>query len=88
MSVSPRVLQHCEELTQQYNRNESSVWVADSRPLPPQTMSSHVGKAVEDRMRAIFGVLLNLTKVKGASMFPWRWTPACLLSVACFLRFP
>nr|XP_003466131.1 wings apart-like protein homolog isoform X1 [Cavia porcellus]XP_013004080.1 wings apart-like protein homolog isoform X1 [Cavia porcellus]XP_013004081.1 wings apart-like protein homolog isoform X1 [Cavia porcellus] len=58
---SAKALQHCEELIQQYNRAESSICVADSRPLPPQTVSSHVGKAVEDCMRAIIGVLLNLT---------------------------
>ncbi|KAL0616059.1 Wings apart-like protein-like protein [Plecturocebus cupreus] len=54
-------LQHCEELIQQYNRAEDSICLADSKPLPHQNVTNHVGKAVEDCMRAIIGVLLNLT---------------------------
>uniref|UniRef100_A0A2K5L8I4 Wings apart-like protein homolog n=1 Tax=Cercocebus atys TaxID=9531 RepID=A0A2K5L8I4_CERAT len=50
---SAKALQHCEELIQQYNR-----------PLPHQNVTNHVGKAVEDCMRAIIGVLLNLTNDK------------------------
>ncbi|XP_070425874.1 wings apart-like protein homolog isoform X4 [Equus przewalskii] len=58
---SAKALQHCEELIQQYNRAENSVCVPDSKPLPHQNVTNHVGKAVEDCMRAIIGVLLNLT---------------------------
>nr|XP_040127763.1 wings apart-like protein homolog isoform X3 [Ictidomys tridecemlineatus] len=58
---SAKALQHCEELIQQYNRAENSICVADSKPLPHQNVTNHVGKAVEDCMRAIIGVLLNLT---------------------------
>ncbi|EHA98918.1 Wings apart-like protein-like protein [Heterocephalus glaber] len=58
---SAKALQHCEELIQKYNRAENSICMADSKPLPPQNVTSHVGKAVEDCMRAIIGVLLNLT---------------------------
>ncbi|XP_028734153.1 wings apart-like protein homolog isoform X3 [Peromyscus leucopus] len=58
---SAKALQHCEELIQQYNRAENSICIADSRPLPYQNVTNHVGKAVEDCMRAIIGVLLNLT---------------------------
>uniref|UniRef100_A0A5F9C2H2 Wings apart-like protein homolog n=1 Tax=Oryctolagus cuniculus TaxID=9986 RepID=A0A5F9C2H2_RABIT len=58
---SAKALQHCEELIQQYNRAENSICIADSKPLPHQNVTNHVGKAVEDCMRAIIGVLLNLT---------------------------
>ncbi|XP_040603625.1 wings apart-like protein homolog isoform X4 [Mesocricetus auratus] len=58
---SAKALQHCEELIEQYNRAENSMCIADSKPQPYQSVTSHVGKAVEDCMRAIIGVLLNLT---------------------------
>ncbi|XP_017364011.1 wings apart-like protein homolog isoform X5 [Cebus imitator] len=59
---SAKALQHCEELIQQYNRAEDSICLADSnKPLLHQNVTNHVGKAVEDCMRAIIGVLLNLT---------------------------
>uniref|UniRef100_A0A8C5JW38 Wings apart-like protein homolog n=1 Tax=Jaculus jaculus TaxID=51337 RepID=A0A8C5JW38_JACJA len=58
---SAKALQHCEELIQQYNRAENSICIADNKPLPYQNVTNHVGKAVEDCMRAIIGVLLNLT---------------------------
>ncbi|XP_012887543.1 PREDICTED: wings apart-like protein homolog isoform X3 [Dipodomys ordii] len=58
---SAKALQHCEELIQQYNRAENSICMADSKLLPHQNVTNHVGKAVEDCMRAIIGVLLNLT---------------------------
>ncbi|NXK02875.1 WAPL protein, partial [Herpetotheres cachinnans] len=58
---SAKALQHCEELIQRYNRAEDSICLADNKPLPHQNVANHVGKAVEDCMRAIIGVLLNLT---------------------------
>ncbi|XP_027702123.1 wings apart-like protein homolog isoform X3 [Vombatus ursinus] len=58
---SAKALQHCEELIQQYNRAENSICLPDSTPLPHQNVTNHVGKAVQDCMRAIIGVLLNLT---------------------------
>ncbi|XP_037660145.1 wings apart-like protein homolog isoform X1 [Choloepus didactylus] len=58
---SAKALQHCEEFIQQYNRAENSICLPDSKPLPHQDVTNHVGKAVEDCMRAIIGVLLNLT---------------------------
>nr|XP_056705415.1 wings apart-like protein homolog [Euleptes europaea] len=58
---SAKALQHCEELIQRYNRAEDSICLPDSKPLPHQNVTNHVGKAVEDCMRAIIGVLLNLT---------------------------
>ncbi|XP_074088661.1 wings apart-like protein homolog isoform X3 [Macrotis lagotis] len=58
---SAKALQHCEELIQRYNRAENSICLPDSKPLPLQNVTNHVGKAVQDCMRAIIGVLLNLT---------------------------
>lgn len=58
---SSKALQHCEELIQRYNRAEDTICLPDSKPLPYQNVTNHVGKAVEDCMRAIIGVLLNLT---------------------------
>lgn len=65
-ALSPfRALQHCEELIQQYNRAEDSICLPDNKSLPHQNVTNHVGKAVEDCMRAIIGVLLNLTNDNG-----------------------
>ncbi|XP_025060025.1 wings apart-like protein homolog [Alligator sinensis] len=58
---SAKALQHCEELIQRYNRAEDSICLPDNKPLPHLNVTNHVGKAVEDCMRAIIGVLLNLT---------------------------
>ncbi|NXY46157.1 WAPL protein, partial [Ceuthmochares aereus] len=58
---SAKALQHCEELIQRYNRAEDSICLPDNKPVPHQNVTNHVGKAVEDCMRAIIGVLLNLT---------------------------
>ncbi|XP_043535182.1 wings apart-like protein homolog isoform X2 [Chiloscyllium plagiosum] len=58
---SARALRHCEQLITQYNREENKVCMTNSNSLPQYSASSHIGKAVEDCMRAIFGVLLNLT---------------------------
>lgn len=46
-----RVLRRCEEMIQRYSRERSA--------------DGAVGKAVEDCMRAIIGVLLNLTHDNG-----------------------
>ncbi|KAM8924851.1 wings apart-like protein homolog isoform 2-T2 [Pelodytes ibericus] len=58
---SAKALRHCEEFIQRFNRAEDSICIPYSKPLPHHSASSHVGKAVEDCMRAIIGVLLNLT---------------------------
>ncbi|XP_051897361.1 wings apart-like protein homolog [Pristis pectinata] len=58
---SARALRHCEQLITRYNREDSKICLANSNSLPEYSASSHIGKAVEDCMRAIFGVLLNLT---------------------------
>ncbi|KAI7804855.1 putative wings apart-like protein-like protein, partial [Triplophysa rosa] len=54
---SARALHHCEQMIQLYSRGVSS----SSGSALPQSSHSNVGKAVEDCMRAVIGVLLNLT---------------------------
>ncbi|KAG8435043.1 hypothetical protein GDO86_013130 [Hymenochirus boettgeri] len=61
IASSAKALQHCEELIQRYNRAEDSICIPSNKPLPYHNVTSHVGKAVEDCMRAVIGVLLNLT---------------------------
>lgn len=58
---SARALRHCEDMIQRYSRalNNSSLSSADA--ALPHCSFSNVGKAVEDCMRAVIGVLLNLT---------------------------
>ncbi|KAL4640144.1 hypothetical protein GN956_G12172 [Arapaima gigas] len=53
-------LQHCEEMIQRYSREVNSSLSSAGTALPHCSFSN-VGKAVEDCMRAIIGVLLNLT---------------------------
>lgn len=59
--ASAKALRHCEEFIQRYNRAEESICIPYNKPLVHHSAGSHVGKAVEDCMRAIIGVLLNLT---------------------------
>ncbi len=58
-----RALQHCEQMIQRYSREVSS-----SSSALPQSSHSNVGKAVEDCMRAVIGVLLNLTHDNGETL--------------------
>ncbi|KAJ8264445.1 hypothetical protein GJAV_G00149250 [Gymnothorax javanicus] len=53
-------LRHCEEMIQRYSREVNSARSSSGAALP-HCSHSNVGKAVEDCMRAIIGVLLNLT---------------------------
>ncbi|XP_051501724.1 wings apart-like protein homolog [Myxocyprinus asiaticus] len=53
---SARALHYCEQMIQRYSREVSS-----SSSALPQCSHINVGKAVEDCMRAVIGVLLNLT---------------------------
>ncbi|XP_067092511.1 wings apart-like protein homolog [Osmerus mordax] len=57
---STRGLQYCEEMIQRYSR-EVNVSLSSSGTALPHCSFSNVGKAVEDCMRAVIGVLLNLT---------------------------
>ncbi|XP_052466761.1 wings apart-like protein homolog [Carassius gibelio] len=57
---SAKALWHCEEMIQRYSREVNRGLCSSGMPLP-YCSNSNVGKAVEDCMRAIIGVLLNLT---------------------------
>ncbi|KAG5855371.1 hypothetical protein ANANG_G00048380 [Anguilla anguilla] len=57
---SAKGLGHCEEMIQRYSREVNSSRSSSGAALPHCSFSN-VGKAVEDCMRAIIGVLLNLT---------------------------
>lgn len=56
-----RALHHCKQMIQRYSRGITS----SSGSALPQSSHSNVGKAVEDCMRAVIGVLLNLTHDNG-----------------------
>uniref|UniRef100_A0A4W4FB76 WAPL domain-containing protein n=1 Tax=Electrophorus electricus TaxID=8005 RepID=A0A4W4FB76_ELEEL len=57
---SARGLCYCEEMIQRYSREVNSSLSSCGTALP-HCSHSNVGKAVEDCMRAVIGVLLNLT---------------------------
>ncbi|XP_055758481.1 wings apart-like protein homolog [Salvelinus fontinalis] len=57
---SARGLRYCEDMIQRYSREVKSSLCSSGTALPHCSFSN-VGKAVEDCMRAVIGVLLNLT---------------------------
>ncbi|XP_076844117.1 wings apart-like protein homolog isoform X2 [Brachyhypopomus gauderio] len=91
---SAKALYHCKEMVQRYSRE-----VSRSSPRPPPVYTSTsgggdvggggVGKAVEDCMRAVIGVLLNLTHDN-----EWGSTKAgeqedlIITALNCVLRVP
>lgn len=58
---SARALRYCEDMIQRYSRALNNSSLSSSGVTLPHCSFSNVGKAVEDCMRAIIGVLLNLT---------------------------
>uniref|UniRef100_A0AAQ6A743 Wings apart-like protein homolog n=1 Tax=Amphiprion ocellaris TaxID=80972 RepID=A0AAQ6A743_AMPOC len=58
---SARALRYCEDMIQRYSRALNNSSVSSSGAALPHCSFSNVGKAVEDCMRAVIGVLLNLT---------------------------
>ncbi|KAJ8391785.1 hypothetical protein AAFF_G00085570 [Aldrovandia affinis] len=60
IAASARALFHCEEMIQRYSR-EVPAALSSGGAVLPHCSFSNVGKAVEDCMRAVIGVLLNLT---------------------------
>nr|XP_046257844.1 wings apart-like protein homolog isoform X2 [Scatophagus argus] len=58
---SARALRHCEDMIQRYSRALNNSSLSLSGATLPHCSFSNVGKAVEDCMRAVIGVLLNLT---------------------------
>lgn len=60
-----RALWHCEDMIQRYSRVLNNSSLSLSGAVLPHCSFSNVGKAVEDCMRAVIGVLLNLTHDNG-----------------------
>ncbi|XP_024153159.1 wings apart-like protein homolog [Oryzias melastigma] len=58
---SARALRCCEDTIQRYSRTINNSAAPSSGDASPHGSCSNVGKAMEDCMRAIIGVLLNLT---------------------------
>uniref|UniRef100_A0A667ZBH7 Wings apart-like protein homolog n=1 Tax=Myripristis murdjan TaxID=586833 RepID=A0A667ZBH7_9TELE len=58
---SARGLRYCEDMIQRYSRALNNTSLSSSGAALPHCSFSNVGKAVEDCMRAVIGVLLNLT---------------------------
>lgn len=64
-----RALWHCEDMIQRYSRALNNSSLSLSGAALPHCSFSNVGKAVEDCMRAIIGVLLNLTHDNGTLIY-------------------
>lgn len=60
-----RALRYCEDMIQRYSRAINNSSLSASNAMLPHCSFSNVGKAVEDCMRAVIGVLLNLTHDNG-----------------------
>uniref|UniRef100_A0A4W5QTY8 Wings apart-like protein homolog n=1 Tax=Hucho hucho TaxID=62062 RepID=A0A4W5QTY8_9TELE len=60
ITSSARGLRYCVDMIQRYSREVNSSLCSSGTVLPHSSFSN-VGKAVEDCMRAVIGVLLNLT---------------------------
>ncbi|GAA6231622.1 wings apart-like protein homolog [Lates japonicus] len=58
---SARALRCCEDMIQRYSRALNNSSLSSAGATLPHCSFSNVGKAVEDCMRAVIGVLLNLT---------------------------
>ncbi|KAM3606288.1 uncharacterized protein V6R79_013817 [Siganus canaliculatus] len=58
---SARALRYCEDMIQRYSRALNNSSLSSTGAALPHCSFSNVGKAVEDCMRAVIGVLLNLT---------------------------
>lgn len=68
-----RALGHCEDMIQRYSRALNNSSLSAPGAMLPHCSFSNVGKAVEDCMRAVIGVLLNLTHDNGESICPERF---------------
>ncbi|KAM9364019.1 wings apart-like protein homolog isoform 2-T2 [Pholidichthys leucotaenia] len=58
---SARALRYCEDMIQRYSRALNNSSLSTPGTTLPHCSFTSVGKAVEDCMRAVIGVLLNLT---------------------------
>lgn len=82
-----RALQHCEEMIQRYSRALNNSSLSLSGAALPHCSFSNVGKAVEDCMRAVIGVLLNLTHDNGTPRYSFQLVAfslvLCLFATIC-----
>lgn len=83
-----RALRHCEEMIQRYSRALNNSSLSLSGAVLPHCSFSNVGKAVEDCMRAVIGVLLNLTHDNGTLIYNLTLVCIrfCLGFILCFFQ--
>lgn len=72
-----RALRYCEDMIQRYSRALNNSSLSLSGATLPHCSFSNVGKAVEDCMRAIIGVLLNLTHDNGIPIYCFMFFCIC-----------
>ncbi|KAM6956221.1 wings apart-like protein homolog [Aplochiton taeniatus] len=83
-----RGLRYCEDMVQRYSREVNSSLCSAGTVLPHCSFS-HVGKAVEDCMRAVIGVLLNLTHDnEWGSTKTGEQEDLIVTALSCVLRVP
>ncbi|KAK6329360.1 hypothetical protein J4Q44_G00013380 [Coregonus suidteri] len=87
---SAKALWHCEEMIQRYSRETGvNSALCSAGTALPYASHSNVGKAVEDCMRAIIGVLLNLTHDnEWGSTKTGEQEDMMMTSLNCVLRVP
>ncbi|XP_041699748.2 wings apart-like protein homolog isoform X2 [Coregonus clupeaformis] len=87
---SAKALWHCEEMIQRYSRETGvNSTLCSAGTALPYASHSNVGKAVEDCMRAIIGVLLNLTHDnEWGSTKTGEQEDMMMTSLNCVLRVP
>lgn len=86
---SARALRYCEDMIQRYSRALNNSSLSLSGATLPHCSFSNVGKAVEDCMRAIIGVLLNLTHDnEWGSTKTGEQEQLTLTALNCVLRVP
>uniref|UniRef100_A0A8C5HRG0 Wings apart-like protein homolog n=1 Tax=Gouania willdenowi TaxID=441366 RepID=A0A8C5HRG0_GOUWI len=86
---SARALRYCEDMIQRYSRALNNSSVSLSSAALPHCSFSNVGKAVEDCMRAVIGVLLNLTHDnEWGSTKTGEQDQLILTALNCVLRVP
>uniref|UniRef100_H2STS9 Wings apart-like protein homolog n=1 Tax=Takifugu rubripes TaxID=31033 RepID=H2STS9_TAKRU len=86
---SAKALRHCEDMIQRYSRALNNSSVSLSGAALPHCNFSNVGKAVEDCMRAVIGVLLNLTHDnEWGSTKTGEQEHLILTALNCVLRVP
>ncbi|KAL0964490.1 hypothetical protein UPYG_G00324520 [Umbra pygmaea] len=85
---SARGLRYCEDMIQRYSREVTSS-VGSSGTALPHSSFINVGKAVEDCMRAVIGVLLNLTHDNEWGSTKTGEQEECIITALnCVLRVP